>query len=610
MTAIRSVALLVGLALPLAGCGGGGGGSNAAPAAPAVSNGTTAQIGSGVTGTLSLTVANGTGTSAAKRNVKFISPGAVSAGVSINGGSVTYADVSTSSTLCTTTAGVRTCSINVGAPAGSDTFTVALYSAASGGGSMLSSGTGTATVVAGTAFTVPIALNAVVATLASNNNTNFSVGTPGQNSFVPVWADPAGQSITGSAPYLHPLTITFSSSHVTASPTALTAPGQSITLSYDGSPAAPSSVTAFIAYNGAQIYTGTIPIPGLVVTRCNFSPQTQGTNQPGQITVGPDNKIWWAEPHTNTIGRIDPAVGCSSMAHFANATGSGAPVGIAAGGDGNIWYSTGSTVIGRMTTSGVPTTDGFATLTPSGVGGQVTALATDSQGNVWYLNSATGFSQVAYIDKAMPFTVHTFGSTPTANAIKSTSMIALGPDNAMWATEPFTSPTAQVVRVTTLANGTAGTMVESDIPNTAVGSSIFPFDLAAGPDGNLWIPVFASNANNQFFADFAPSAAQIPAGGFHEFPNVIDPQAFANLVTMFKGGDNNMWIAEGGGAVKIVPANPSNPLVEFFNDNGQTTMIRCIAGPDANNWCTVYGSAPQGAGFINTYDGVIYWTPR
>ncbi len=601
MMPVRSVALLVGLVL--AGCGGGGG-SNAAPAAP-VSNGTTAQIGSGVTGTLSLTAANGTGTSATKRNVKFVSAGAVSAGVSINGGTVTFADVSSSSTLCTTTTAGRTCTISVGAPAGSATFAVSLYDAASGGGHLLSSGTGTTTVVAGTAFTVPIALNAVVASLASNNNSNFTVGTPAQSTFTPVWADPASQSITGTAAYLHPITITFSSTHVTASPATLTAPGQQITLSYDGSPAAPSSVTSSISYNGAQIFTGTIPITGLVVTRCNFSPQTQGANQPGQITVGPDNKIWWAEPHTNTIGRIDPAVGCTSMQHFANATGVGAPVGIASGGDGNIWYSTGNVVVGRMTTSGVPTTDGFATITVSAVNGKIGRLANDSQGNVWYVNYGVGFSQVAYVDKTT-FAVHTFGSTLTPTGMSASSALALGADNAMWYTEPFTSPHSIIGRISTPANGTAGTYSENGLPGSN-GSTIFPFDMAAGPDGNLWVSVFGSNAANQFYASFPPG---VPIPLVNVYATQIDPNAFANLVTMFKGGDGSMWIAEGGGAVKIPVATPGAPVVEFFTDDGQTTMINCTAGPDANNWCTAYGSAPQGQGFINTYDGVIYWTPR
>jgi streptogramin lyase len=606
----RAVSALALSAL-LTACGGGGGGSATAP--QPVSNGMTQQIGTGVTGTLKLTVANGTGVSANKRAPKFVSGGAKSAGVSVGGEQVQYVDVSTSSPLCTTAQNVRTCTILVGAPAGQTSFNVSLYDAAMGGGHLLSSGSTTATIVAGQTFSVPIAMNAAVATVISSTNTTFTSGTAGSVTFAPVFADAAAQAITGTTPFLYPISITFNTTHVTSSPATVTAPGQQITFTYDGSTSLPSTVTATVMANGVSVFVGTVPVnsnTAIAVTRCNFSPQTQGSNIPAQITVGPDGKIWWAETVTNSIGRIDPAVGCSSMTHFPNATGVGAPLGIAAGGDGNIWYSTGNVKLGRMSTSGGAPSTGSTSITVSGAGGTTGRLAVDSQGNVWYINYASTFSQVAYVDKTT-FAVNTFGSTPTPNALKSLSALVLGPDNAMWATEPFTSPTSQLVRVTTPANGTAGTMVESDILNTtgAIGiNSVYPFDMAAGPDGNIWLPLFASNAMNQFYAKFAPSPT--PVTSFTQYLNLIDPNAFANLVTMFKGGDGNMWIAEGGGAVKIPIATPNAPVVEFFTDNGQTTMQSCTAGPDGNNWCTVYGSPPLGQGFINTYDGVIYWTPH
>ena len=597
-------AAVVALSAVLAGCGGGGGSS---PAPLLGSNGTTQQIGSGVSGTLTLTVANGTGPSANKRAPQFVSPGALSASVSINNGTATYADVSASSSLCTTAAGVRTCAITVGAPAGQASFAVSLYDAASGGGHLLGSGSNSTTVTAGTPFTVNVGINPVVASMQGTSNIqSFTVGTASSATITPVFVDPAGQQITGSGNvpnFLYPVTLTASDPHVSVTPSTLTTPGQSYKITYDGSASAASSVAVTVKANGASVFSGTVSIPGLAVTRCNFSPQTQGSNIPAQITVGPDNKIWFADTTTNKLGQINPATGCSSMTFFSNALGTGAPYGIAAGGDGNIWYSNGGQLIGRMTTSGTAPATGPASISVGASGSQVYQLATDSQGNVWFLNS--GLSIVGYVDKNT-FAVNTFGATPTANAVKSSSAIALGSDNAMWFTEPFTTPRSQIGRITTPANGTAGTYVETGI-NGTTGSSAFPFDIASGPDGNIWLPVFASNATNQFFAYFAPAAS---VASIFEFANVINPNLFANLVTMFKGGDNNMWIAEGGGGVKIVPSNPNGAQVEVFTDNGQTTMIKCIAGPDGNNWCTVYGSAPLGQGFINTYDGVLYWTPR
>ncbi len=325
----RASAMVV--ALTLAGCGGGGSGSATPPAVTSIGSNTSAVIGSGVIGKLSLTVANGVAsTSAAHRTVKFVSPGAVSAGISINGGTTVFADVSSTSALCTTTAGVRTCTISVGAPAGQNAFAVSLYAAANGGGALLGSGSNSTTVVTGTAFTVAVGVNPVAASLASSNNTNFKVGVAGSNTFTPVFADAASQMITGSGNvpnYLFPLTITPNSTHVTFTPSTLTTPGQQITVAYDGSGAAPASVTITIATNGATIFTGTIPVSGLAVTRHGIG--AIGSVDPEQITVGPDGNIWWAEGTDNMVGRISTANGSNPVHFNTGFTGSPHPTGIA-----------------------------------------------------------------------------------------------------------------------------------------------------------------------------------------------------------------------------------------------------------------------------------------
>ena len=117
----------------------------------------------------------------------------------------------------------------------------------------------------------------------------------------------------------------------------------------------------------------------------------------------------------------------------------------------------------------------------------------------------------------------------------------------------------------------------------------------------------------QFFGKFPPVANPT----ITEYANTFDPNAFANLVTMAKGLDGNMWIAEGGGAVSIPPANPTMPNVQFFTDVGQTTMVKCIGGPDSSGqsnpgqiWCTAIGGPPLSAGFIATTDSIVTWKPR
>jgi len=598
------VAALSVAGLSLAACGGGGG-STPAPPVGAVSNGTTAQISSGVTGTLTLTVANGTGASAKNRSLKFVSPGAKSAGVSINNGTVTFADVSATSTLCTTSAaGVRTCAIPVGAPAGQSSFAVSLYDAASGGGHLLGSGSNSTTIVLGTAFNVAVGVNPVVAGLMTSANISFTLGTAASQTITPTFLDPAGQIITGSGNvpnFLNTIGISFNDPHITATPSSLTTPGQSITFSYDGSAAVASNVTSTITSNGVPVFTNQIAIPGLLAIRYNLGAIGGGGIGPGQIVVGPDNNMWWTERQTNLIGRINPTLGASSITHFPSGFATGSANGITKGGDGNIWYSNGNRLIARMTpTGGVPTT-GPAQITIGAIGAAAYELATDSQGNVWFLDA--GFSHVGYIDMNT-FAVNTFGSTPTANALGSSSHITLGSDKAMWFTE--NNVVRNIGRISTLANGTAGTYFENGVANS--GPNTLPVDITTGPDGNIWFCEFASTAANQFFASLTPVAG--PPVSYNEYTNVINPAAFANLVTIFNGGDGNVWMAEGGGAVKIPPGNPTSAVAEFFTDNGQTSMEKCVAGPDGNLWCTAVGSGSLGPGFIATADSIVTWKPR
>jgi streptogramin lyase len=345
----------------------------------------------------------------------------------------------------------------------------------------------------------------------------------------------------------------------------------------------------------------------LSVTRYNLAPiSSPGTIFPEQIVVGPDGNIWWTEEFTNMIGRITPGapVTAPGIVHFPTGV-AGVATGIATGCDGNIWYSNAGQIISRMTpTGGVPGT-GPQQITVGAPGSQVGRLATDSNGNVWYVNAGAGFSQVAYVD-CTTFIAHIFGSTPTANALQTFAGLALGADNAMWFTEAVPPAIHQIGRITTPANGTAGTYTE--YPVTVTGSFTYPTDITKGSDGKMWFSVFGSVATNQFFANFVPGVTI----AINEFPNVIDPNLFANLVTIFNGADGNIWMAEGGGAVRIVPGSPTTPDVEFFTDNGQTSMLNCISGttPDGNLWCTAYGGPSLGPPFIATADAILTWKPR
>jgi virginiamycin B lyase len=602
-------ALVAGAALLLAGCGGGG-----HAAAPVVLASATAKGGT-QSGTMSLTFGTQTGATSKTRKPLFVSSNATSAIVDINNGSPQTFDVSATSALCTTVSSVRTCSIPLTAPVGAGTIGVALMASVAGSPTMLGQGSNSLTVVAGTNFNVTVGINAVVAgvnALSFSTGTTLSLtfGTPGTATGTPIFNDPANTPITGSGNvpnFLTPVTIVSSDPHVTVSPTALTTPGQTFTITYDGSAAVASTVTLTVKSGSTTLVNATAFVPGLLVTRYNLAAITApGTVFPEQIVVGPDNNIWWTEEVTNRIGRIAPGAAAvaapnPAITYFPNTSG-GTATGLAVGCDGNLWYSNSGQVITRMTPAGGVPGIGPATITVGAPGSQVGRLAADLNGNIWYINSGVGFSQVAYVD-CTSFVTNTFGSTPTANSLYEFAGLALGADKAMWFTED--EGTRQIGRITTPANGVAGTYTEYPIANTS--PSTYPTDITKGSDGNMWFSVFGSVATTQFFANFTPNVTI----NISEYPNVIDPNIFANLVTIFNGTDGNVWMAEGGGAVKITPAAPSIPAVEFFTDNGQTSMVNCISGttPDGKLWCTAYGSGVN-PGFTTTTDAILTWMPR
>jgi hypothetical protein len=237
---------LLALAL-LAACGGGGSGGSSVP------NATPAKTQSQAKGsvTISIPTSGGSGSSAKVRYPQFVSPNASSVALSINGGAATLFDVSSASPLCVTAAGTRNCTLSFGAPAGSDTFAFSIYAGPNGTGTQLASATTTQQI--GPGFTFTVALNAAVGTIviaipASHGNQgcpaqpnftgqNFiSEGCAGAGTVSITVTDPSGATITGSAPYAAPISLTTNDPSLVLSAAQITAPGQPETVSYTGAP--------------------------------------------------------------------------------------------------------------------------------------------------------------------------------------------------------------------------------------------------------------------------------------------------------------------------------------------------------------------------------------
>jgi len=167
-------------------------------------------------------------------------------------------------------------------------------------------------------------------------------------------------------------------------------------------------------------------------------PVPGATSGPGRIVAGPDGNLWFTGPYAQQIGRMTT----DGVATIFPTGAPGTPIDIAVGGDGNLWFILyDSDSIGRITTSGV------VTMFPKPV---TSASSRDAAG------------------------VAQYGTPPTA--------ITDGPDGNLW----FTERNGQIGRMTT-----AGVVTMFDGPSGDCGlvpdeSCHVPLDITTGPDGNLW----------------------------------------------------------------------------------------------------------------------------
>jgi len=283
-----AVAAIALVSLCISACGGGGGSA----ASPNASNsGTSVAQGKAV-----LLIPART-TSAAARRPAFVSPSASSVAIAVNGGPPTVADISATSTLCTSASGGRTCSVPFTATNGNDTIAFTLYDAANAAGNVLGTGSATATG-AGAPFSVTVAIGGTVAKVVlSASPSTIVLGTSTTIAITINAEDSDGNTIIGSAPFASPITLTDSdtSGSTTLSATAITAPGTSVTLTYDGGAVTGGSVT--IAATGANLVAGNVTPAALGVARGPCAPPAT-TNHLYVANDGGGNVLSYTPPYT------------------------------------------------------------------------------------------------------------------------------------------------------------------------------------------------------------------------------------------------------------------------------------------------------------------------
>ncbi len=216
----------------LAACSGAGG-NVSSPALPATGSPGSHAAPNAVAVTFSIAVPQARSTAA---RPAYVSAATQSASISVaqNGGSPgTPVTVN-----CTTT-----CTGTIEAPIGSDTFSMSLYDNTNATGNLLSTGSVTQTINAGTANSVNVTFNGVVKSLAVSLSGPLTYGSSGSVNVTVHALDADGNTIVGPGSYVNasgnPLAIALADSDgsgsTSLSATSLTAPSSTpVTLSYKG----------------------------------------------------------------------------------------------------------------------------------------------------------------------------------------------------------------------------------------------------------------------------------------------------------------------------------------------------------------------------------------
>ena len=292
------------------------------------------------------------------------------------------------------------------------------------------------------------------------------------------------------------------------------------------------------------------PAPAATPTVTEFSGGLSADSRPFGIAAGPEGNLWFTD-EVGRIGRITPS---GTVTEFsAGISANSWPRGIAAGPDGNLWFTEHlGNRIGRITPSGTVTEFGGLSL-----GSFPSAIAVGPDGNLWFTESSG--NRVGRITPSGAVTEFSAGISANSHP----NGIAAGPDGNLWFTE---SDGDRVGRITP-----SGTVTEF---SAGISPGSGPHAIAAGPDGNLWFTEYDSHRVGRI----TPSGTVTEFGGLSagSFPSAIAA-----------GPDGNLWVTEFAGN-RIARITPSGTVTEFGSGISGSGLQGVAAGPDGHLWFTEF----------------------
>jgi virginiamycin B lyase len=280
---------------------------------------------------------------------------------------------------------------------------------------------------------------------------------------------------------------------------------------------------------------------------------SEAQDAPIAIAAGADGTIWFTIDHAEVIGRLRDG----RIERLPTSTRNIEPLGLAVAADGSAWYTDIATrAIAHITVAGEIAR--FVLDTPIARLGRL-AIAPD--GAVWFADP-TGYGMTSLKDGV--FARHRIEASRGGPY-----GVAVTTDGSVWATLQYGN---QLLRIA--SDGTDATF---DLPHAGA----VPTDVAAGRDGSVWFLQFRGNRVGQFkdgrFSDFEAGRENAGLSGLAVAPNDdvwfgmlrrgslgrlrsgrIDvfalPRANARPFSVAVDRDGNVWYADISGSVGMLPA--------------------------------------------------------
>jgi virginiamycin B lyase len=298
------------------------------------------------------------------------------------------------------------------------------------------------------------------------------------------------------------------------------------------------------------------------------------TSVPGADAVGSDGNVWFADHgSTPSIGKINPSTGAITEYNLAANGGNpgsspSAPPAIAAGSDGNIWFTDEGPIkaIGRITTDGAVTE--FSSGLPAG--SLPFGIGAGPDGNIWFTDRSTTAPAIGRITPSGVITEFTSG----ISAGSKPSSLTVGSDGNLWFNDEGThSAVGQFCLTGPPACPTIDAITEY---SSGLNLGGVPFGIGAGPDGNIWFP---DNGTTKAVGMINPATHAISE---YSMPSQASaPSGFA------VGPDGNIWFLDST-ARAIAVVNPTTHAIsEYSTGLNPGSALRWIKlGPDGNLWFT------------------------